>query len=33
MSTVKTLVAGLNCNWASEDIATPDPPFTGLNNK
>ena len=33
VSTVKTLVEGLNCNCASLERATPEPPFTGLNNK
>ena len=31
-SVVSTLVAGLNCNVASEETATPDAPFTGENN-
>ena len=33
MSTVSTLVPGLNWSWASLETATPDAPFTGENNK
>ena len=32
-SVVRTFVAGLNCNVFSDDTATPEPPFTGENNK
>ena len=33
-SAVRTLVPGLNCNWASDETATPEAvAFTGENNK